>query len=44
MITDTNIYRFALLLNKDDNIHKTVGQMNINTCIMSELNNQNVNV
>ncbi len=37
------------MLNKDDNIHKsealryseTVGETDINTCIVSELNNQN---
>ena len=33
--------------NKDDNIHKSsemVGQMNINTCRVSKLNKQNINL
>ena len=30
--------------NKDDNIHKSEGQPNINSCRVSELNNEIINV
>jgi len=42
----SQIKKIGGIINKDDNIHKneSVVQTNINTCRLSELNNQNINV
>ena len=38
------MFKINLTNHKNDNISETIGQTNINTCRVSELNKKNINV